>query len=55
MVTVLEHKKTSTIRNQVWWDAVLGLVRVDQGPHKDLKFVNVKIRGHSVDAILNEN
>jgi hypothetical protein len=48
-------KKTGAILDEMWWDAVLGLVRVDQGPHEDLKFVYLKIRGHFIDAIVNKN
>lgn len=51
----VNDKETSTIPNEVWWDAVLGLVRVDQGPYEDLKFVDVKIRGHFVNTIVNKN
>ena len=51
----VEDKKTSTIPDELWWDAPRGLVRVNQGPHEDLKLVDVKIRGHFVDAIINKN
>jgi len=42
----VKDKQTSTIRDKLWWDA---MVRVDQGPHKDLKFVDAKIRGRLAD------
>jgi hypothetical protein len=51
----VNNKETSTIPNKIWWDAVPGLVRVDQGPYEDLKFVDVKIGGHFVNAIVNKN
>ena len=51
----VEDKKTSTIPDELWWDAPRGLVRVNQGPHEDLEFVDVKIRGHFEDAIVNKN
>ena len=51
----VKNEKASTIPNKIWWDAVLGLVRVDQGPYEDLKFVDVKIGGHFVNAIVNKN
>jgi hypothetical protein len=51
----VNDKETSTIPNKIWWDAVPGLVRVDQGPYEDLKFVDVKIGGHFVNAIVNKN
>jgi hypothetical protein len=51
----VDDKKTSTIPDKLWWDAIPGLVRVNQGPYEDLELVDVKIRGHFVDAILNKN
>jgi hypothetical protein len=51
----VNNKEMSTIPNKIWWDAVPGLVRVDQGPYEDLKFVDVKIGGHFVNAIVNKN
>jgi hypothetical protein len=51
----VKDKKASTIPDKLWWDAVLGLIRVDQGPHENLKLVYVKIRGHCVDTIVNKN
>ena len=51
----VENKKTSTIPDELWWDAPRGLVQVNQGPHEDLKLVDVKIQGHFVDAIINKN
>ena len=51
----VNDKETSTIRNKIWWDAVLSLVRVDQGPYEDLEFVIVKIWGHFVNTIINKN
>jgi hypothetical protein len=48
-------KKTGAILDEMWWDAVLGLVRVDQGPHEDLKLVVLEIRSHFVDTVINEN
>jgi len=51
----VKDKKTSTIPDELWWDAPRGLVRVNQGPHEDLEFVVVKIRGHFVNAIVNKN
>jgi hypothetical protein len=41
--------------DKLWRDTTLGLVRVDQGPHEDLKLVYLKIRGHFIDAIVNKN
>ena len=51
----VNDEETSTIPNEVWWNAVRGLVRVDQGPHEDLKFVDLEIRGHFVNPIINKN
>jgi len=51
----VKDKKASTSPDKVWWDTVLGLVRVHQGPHKDLELVYVKIRRHFIDAVFNEN
>ena len=51
----VEDKKMSTIPDELWWDTPRGLVRVNQGPHEDLKLVEVKIRGHFVNAIINKN
>jgi len=50
----VEDKKTSTVPDELWYSP-RGLVRVNQGPHEDLKLVGVKIRGHFVDAIINKN
>ena len=51
----VKDEKASTILYELWWDDILGLVRVNQGPHEDLEFVVVKIRGHFVNAIVNKN
>jgi hypothetical protein len=51
----VNDEERSTILYELGWDAILGLVRVDEGPHEDVKFVKVKIRGHFVNAIVNEN
>ena len=51
----VKDEETSTIPDELWWDAPRGLVRVNQGPHEDLKFVFVEVLGHFVDAIFNKN
>jgi hypothetical protein len=51
----VKDEKASTIPDELWWDAILGLVRVDEGPHEDLEFVVMKIRSHFVNAIVNKN
>ena len=51
----VEDKKTSTIPDELGGMPPQGLVRVKQGPREDLKLVEVKIRGHFLDAIINKN
>jgi len=48
-------EKTGAILDKNWWDALGGLVRINKGPHEDLKLVVLKIRSHFVDTVINEN
>jgi hypothetical protein len=50
-----EGQKDEYDSGQALVGRALGLVRVNQGPHEDLKLVQVKIRGQFVDAIVNKN
>jgi hypothetical protein len=48
-------EKTGAILDEIWWNAMGGLVRIDKSPHEDLKLVVLKILSHFVDTVINEN
>jgi len=46
---------TGAILDEMWWDAMGSLVRIDKSPHEYLKLVVLKILSHFADTVINEN